>query len=434
MLSKNELLKLALQNDIINIDDIAKNVNAMEDKKILDKHPYKIWRGKDGKYRTYVSDDTKREGRRLIARATEESINEAIIQDYNDNHEQRVKIHQVFNDWMKFAREYGSLSLGTISRYENDFNRFLKSTTFVNMDIRTVTEIDIIRLLKNIVRNRNGNDKITQKCFGNIKILINGIFTYAKSEAEIECISIKNALQNFKLSSVNFKHTIKKDSEQVYSEEEINKLIEHILSLYINRRRSSTRELGILFTILTGIRAGELVTLKVSDEENGKLYIQRTESKGKDENGRTVTFIKDYPKTVESMNEVVLSESAIEVWNWIKKLNHINGIKSEFMFYEEEIGRLHEHNFRTTLENLCKECNIPFKSIHKIRKTYSSMLFDNDVDKKIVQSQLRHRSFETTERYYLFSTRSKEYKRNQINNADIINIKDREELLKKQAL
>lgn len=434
ILSKDELLKLALKSDIIDFDDIAKSINAMENKKILESHPYKIWKGKDNKYRTHVLDDTKQDGRKLIARATLESLQEAIVQNYKENHEQRVKINQIFNDWMKFSRETGSLSLGTISRYENDFNKFLKPTPFAKKDIRTVSETDVIKLLKDIVRGRKDEDKLTQKCFGNIKIVINGIFTYAKSEAEIECISIKESLQNFKLSNIHFKHVIHKDSEQVYTDEELDKLINHILSLYINRKCNGTRELGILLTILTGIRVGELVALKISDEEDKKLYIQRTESKGKDAKGKTITYLKPYPKTVESMNGIEMSDSAMEVWNWIKKINYVNGIKSEYMFYEQDIGRLHQHNFRTTLEKLCKECDIPFKSMHKFRKTYSSILIANDVEKRIVQSQMRHRSFETTEKHYLFSTRSREYRRNQINKADIINIKQREKELVRQAL
>ena len=99
------------------------------------------------------------------------------------------------------------------------------------------------------------------------------------------------------------------------------------------------------------------------------------------------------------------------------------------MFYEEEFGRLKICHFERTLRRLCKEVKIPYKSLHKLRKTYSSILFANDVDKKTIQSQMRHRSFKTTETHYLFSTRSREYVREQINQADIVKIKDRERTL-----
>lgn len=425
-------MKYALNNGIINMCDIAENIDAMERREILEKHPYNIWQGKDGKFRSHVKDDTKKEGRRLIARTTKDSLEQAIIDDYKSNHEQRTKIYQLFDDWMKHARQTDSLSLNTIDRYTNDFDRFFRQTDFGKRDIQTITESDILKFLKDTVMYRE-DDKLSKKCYTNIKIVLNGIFTYTKSETLYKCISSSDALKNFKIADRHFKHTIHKDSEQVYTDDELNKLVDHIVNSFINRKYKKTRELGILFTVLTGIRVGELQTLKMTDEDNGKLYIQRTASKGKDENGKTIYFVKDYPKTVESMNGIELTDSALEVWNWIKKVNLTNGVKSEYIFYEEKFGRLRTCHFERTLRRLTKEVNIPYKSIHKLRKTYSSLLFANDVDKKTVQSQMRHKSFATTEKHYIFSMRNREYNREQLNKADIINIKQRENLVLKQA-
>ena len=400
----------------------------MERKEILEKHPYKIWEGKDGKWKTFLIDTTKKEGRRQVARATLESVQDAIVEDYKLNHEQRHQIYQLFEDWMDYSRESDDLSLNSIDRYTNDFKKYIKDTKFAKRDIKSITEEDIIDFMESLVVGKIEEEKLTRKCFTNIKIVVNGIFTYAKSKKKIKCVSVRDTLQNIKFSDRHFKYSIKKDSEEVYSDEEINKLVNHILNSYINMRYTKTRELGILFIVLTGIRIGELLTLKTSDEENGKLYIQRTLTKGK-VRGKTTWFEKDYPKTVESMNGIELSDSAIEVWNWIRKINMKNGIYSEYMFYEEEFGRLKICHFERTLRRLCKEVGIQYKSLHKLRKTYSSILFANDVDKKTIQSQMRHRSFKTTEEHYLFSTRSREYVRDQINQADIIKIKDREQTM-----
>lgn len=410
------------------MNDIAENLKAMERKEILNSHPYKVWQGKDGKWKTFLIDNTKKEGRRQVARATKESVEDAIVEDYKQNHEQRHKIYQLFEDWMEYAREVNDLSLNSIDRYTNDFNKYIKNTKFAERDIKSITEDDIISFMESLVIGKEEKDKLTRKCFTNIKIVVNGIFTYAKSKKKIKCVSVRDTLQNIKFSDRHFKYSIKKDSEEVYSDEEIHKLVNYIVDSYTNMRYKKTRELGILFIVLTGIRIGELLTLKTTDEDNGKLYIQRTLTKGK-VRGETTWFEKDYPKTVESMNGIELNDSAIEIWNWIRKQNMKNGIVSEYMFYEEEFGRLKICHFERTLRRLCKETGIPYKSLHKLRKTYSSILFANDVDKKTIQSQMRHRSFKTTEAHYLFSTRSREYVREQINQADILKIKDREPIL-----
>lgn len=410
------------------MNDIAENLKAMERKEILNNHPYKVWQGKDGKWKTFLIDDTKKEGRRQVARATKESVEDAIVEDYKKNHEQRHKIYQLFEDWMEYAKEVNDLSLNSIDRYTNDFNKYIKDTKFAERDIKSISEENVIDFMESLVIGKEEKDKLTRKCFTNIKIVVNGIFTYAKSKKKIKCVSVRDTLQNIKFSDRHFKYSIKKDSEEVFSDQEIHKLVNHIVDSYTNMKYRKTRELGILFIVLTGIRIGELLTLKTTDEDNGKLYIQRTLTKGK-VRGETTWFEKDYPKTVESMNGIELNDSAIEVLNWIRKQNMKNGISSEYIFYEEEFGRLKICHFERTLRRLCKETEIPYKSLHKLRKTYSSILFANDVDKKTIQSQMRHRSFKTTEAHYLFSTRSREYVREQINQADILKIKDREPIL-----
>ena len=410
------------------MNDIAENLKAMERKEILNNHPYKVWRGKDGKWKTFLIDNTKKEGRRQVARATKESVEDAIVEDYKKNHEQRHKVYQLFEDWMEYAKEVNDLSLNSIDRYTNDFNKYIKDTKFAERDIKSISEENVIDFMESLVIGKEEKDKLTRKCFTNIKIVVNGIFTYAKSKKKIKCVSVRDTLQNIKFSDRHFKYSIKKDSEEVFSDQEIHKLVNHIVDSYTNMKYRKTRELGILFIVLTGIRIGELLTLKMTDEDNGKLYIQRTLTKGKVK-GKTFWFEKDYPKTVESMNGIELNDSAIEVLNWIRKQNMKNGINSEYMFYEEEFGRLKICHFERTLRRLCKETGIPYKSLHKLRKTYSSILFANDVDKKTIQSQMRHRSFKTTEAHYLFSTRSREYVREQINQADILKIKDREPIL-----
>lgn len=418
--SREELLKYACNIGIIKPSKIADDVESMEREKILNNHPYEIWSASDGRVKTYLADETKKNGRRLIAKRSINEIEDEIVKNYNKNVKERYKIYQLFDDWMRFAREEEALSLSTISRYSNDYDRFFKGTEFVKYNILSITEMDVIKFLKTLVRTRKGEDKITRKCFTNIKIVLNGIFSYARTEREIECIVVSDALKNFKMADHYFKYTIKKDSEEVFNDEEVVIMINHIINLYTQMRCKRTRELGVLFTLLTGIRVGELVTLKNSDEENGKLYIQRTESKGKDEKGKSFIYIKDYPKTIESMSGIELTESAIEVWNLIKKLNYVNGTKSDFVFYEEGYGRLHEYHFKNAIKKICRECNIPFRSMHKLRKTYSSTLFAKGVEEKIVQQQMRHKDSKTTHKHYEFSIRNREYKREQLNNADII--------------
>jgi len=56
--------------------------------------------------------------------------------------------------------------------------------------------------------------------------------------------------------------------------------------------------------------------------------------------------------------------------------------------------------FRRRLSRICKLLNIPPKSPHKIRKTYGSILLDNNADKKFVERQMGHADISVTEDAY----------------------------------
>ena len=59
-----ETLAFLENNGIIDLRDVEDNMRKARKEKILKEHPYKIYQGKDGRWRTYLPDDSKSEGRR----------------------------------------------------------------------------------------------------------------------------------------------------------------------------------------------------------------------------------------------------------------------------------------------------------------------------------------------------------------------------------
>ena len=58
-----DLLRFGVQNGMIDISSIQEKIEMKRREEILSKHPYKIWQGTDGKWRTYLPD--KEKGNRL---------------------------------------------------------------------------------------------------------------------------------------------------------------------------------------------------------------------------------------------------------------------------------------------------------------------------------------------------------------------------------
>lgn len=120
------------------------------------------------------------------------------------------------------------------------------------------------------------------------------------------------------------------------------------------------------------------------------------------------------------MNGIELSDSAIKVWSLIRKLNLKNEVHSEYLFYEPEYGRLKSYLISKELKKICGATGVKYCSMHKLRKTYASYLLANGVEEKIAQAQLRHKDSATTHKYYEFSIRNKEYKREILNRNDML--------------
>ena len=58
-LSNAELLKYAIENGIINPALVQEQIEMQKRKELLEKHPYKITCGKDGRWSTYLPDKEK---------------------------------------------------------------------------------------------------------------------------------------------------------------------------------------------------------------------------------------------------------------------------------------------------------------------------------------------------------------------------------------
>lgn len=410
-IEEKELLNYAISQGIIDLSVVQQQIEMKKREEILSAHPYDIWQGSDGRWRTYVTDSSKKNGRRQIPKKEKRDLENVVIEEYLKNNPASTTIKALYEDWIEYALAVGDIEKNTADRYQNEYDRFIKGTDFECKDIRTLSSNEVIQYLKSVVNKF----RISRKAFSNLKTVLSGIYSYAKSEREIDCISLSYTMKDLKISDKKFATKIIKDHEQVFNEEEALLIANYILENY-----QSTRELGVLFALLTGLRVGELVALKNGDQEKSALYIQRTEIKYKDENNKTVYDVREFPKTKESMAEIELTDSALDILRLIRKTNIQNGITSEYLFYEEAYGRLKSYFFDRTIRKICKRINIPVRSMHKLRKTYASYLLANGVEEKIAQAQLRHKDSATTHKYYEFSIRNRKHKQEVLNDVDLL--------------
>ncbi|MBQ6887211.1 MAG: tyrosine-type recombinase/integrase [Lachnospiraceae bacterium] len=94
----------------------------------------------------------------------------------------------------------------------------------------------------------------------------------------------------------------------------------------------------------------------------------------------------------------------------------------EFVFMKDG-ERINTNAIRKRVYLVCKKANAYKKSPHKIRKTYGSILIDNNVDSTLIIAQMGHADILCTEKHYHRNRKSNDKKANIISNIPELQIK-----------
>lgn len=367
----------------------------MKRKELLEKHPYKIWKGKDGKWYTYLPDDKK--GRVQRERNSQRGIEDVIIAYWKTQMENPT-IQEIFQEWNDHRLELKKISSATHLRNQQIFNRHYRE--FGRKRIKSVTCEDFGDFLEKQIPQHN----LTSKAFSNLKTVTRGFLKRAKKRKLIS-FSVDELFQELDTSDTDFKKVIREDYEEVFDEEETDKMIRYL------KETPDMMNLGILLMFVTGARIGEIVALKHSDFEGNTFKIRRTETRFTDAEGKYVCEVKEFPKSQAGVRTVIIPED----YAWLTKaIRHQNPFE-EFIFVKDGC-RISTQSMRMRLKRICKKLNIYHKSPHKIRKTYGTILLDNHIDNKLIMGQMGHTDIACTENHYHRNRKSLDKKSQIISN------------------
>ena len=379
-MQEQELLKYAIESGMIDLQHLQAEIDMKERQKYLQQHPYAIWQGKnDSKFYTYLPDDKKK--RILVKRNTEKEVQNIII-NYWKEQELNPTLQEVFDEWNDRRLELKKIVPSTHERNQQVFRRHYKDVA--TKRIHSVTEDWIMDFLEQQIAIH----KLTAKAFGNLKSITKGFFKRAKRRKLID-LSIEDVLNDMDLSDRDFRKVIKEDYEEVFSEEETDKMMEYLQS------HLDVKNLGILLIFVTGLRVGELVALKHEDFNGNIIKIRRTEVRYTDGHGKNEYIIKEFPKTEAGVRSAIIPADFTWLADRLKLLNPFG----EYIFTDNG-KRLTTNTIRRRLTRTCKKLDIYAKSPHKIRKTYGSILIDNNLDARLITDLMGHTNISTTEQHY----------------------------------
>ena len=350
---------------------------------LLNNHPYSIYEGKDHKWYSYIM--TEGGKRRKIKKGTRTEVEDIIISHIREQLNNPT-IVEIFHSWNDERLDLKEISKNSYDRYNDGFKRHFQD--FGNKKIKDLSPDDWIYFLK----KEKADKDLNKKAIGTIITLIKGIVYQAKVEKVLP-FNLGDFYDDLTIvrKKMKFNQPVKEDYQEVFDEDEYSKMLSYL------RDNLDDTNTGLLLMFVTGIRVGELASLKHEDIQDNIITIRRTETKSKNPSGSgTIYYVKDFPKTEKGWRKVVVPRDYQFLLARMKRMNPFQ----EFIFYNRKNERMTTNSFRRRQERICDKLGIYRKSPHKARKTLATIYLDEKLDNNLITSQLGWTNIAVGEEHY----------------------------------
>ncbi len=410
---KKQLIAL-LQNDIIghnmeeSSDDTMNNLSKKMKQHIIEEvHDHKIYESTTDNGRkvwyTYVHDETKPKNRRLMKRATYESLCDGLVDYYREVGRMNLTMNDLFNEWILFRRDETPAKAGTVRKNYSDWNKFCKRFVVDRKQFGHYKVCDVTtKLLYKYFRALTKDREHTRKAVSNIRCLLSGMMAYAVEKNIIQT----NPVREVSLNQLTFK-PVQDARDNVFTEDEAQKLLNHLKTI-----DDDPYALAIRLDFNLFIRVGELTGLKWEDVDIDKrtIYICHQVTYEPELNDN-LTFTEKrmttegYLKgcTSQGYRHEYLTDEAIEILKLARKLNP----DGEYVFMNRNRPMI-TTTFNKRLKKYCSEAGIPYRSSHKIR-FYAASTAYNGENLTAISRMMGHSNTATTLHYLRDTIQDEDY-------------------------
>ena len=230
-------------------------------------------------------------------------------------------------------------------------------------------------------KNEHGNT-IKKSTISNLVMLIKQIIKYAIK---------KDMMFPFELE-ISYIPEEQESKNKTFTDEEQNMIIEAVVS------DLSFKSFGILLSLNTGIRIGELCALHWNDIDYTQniVIIQNTLQRVYNKNTQPKSkIIIGKPKTLKSARSIPLSEKLQNVIVQLPAINYDGYILTNNSSFMEP------RTFRRFYAGFLLKNNIQYLNFHCLRHSFATRLIQNGADYKCVSELLGHTSINTTINMYV---------------------------------
>jgi Site-specific recombinase XerC len=272
--------------------------------------------------------------------------------------------------------------------------KFVKESTYSTYNI--LIHNHIIPSLGDLRLNELNKEQLQQFIFTKADTLsiktIKSIMSIIKS-------SIKKAIKENRIKQFDLTFTYPnartRRTIEIFETSEQRKLL-----CYCNQNPSNAN-IGIMLSLYTGIRIGELSALqwKHIDLKNNVISIEKTLQRIyiRDENSSKTKIIISLPKTFNSIRKIPISKEFSNI------LKNIKGDENDYLISGTS-HYIEPRTYRRYFKRILIEIKIRILHFHCLRHSFATNCINLKIDPKTVSELLGHSSVQTTLNLYVHPT------------------------------
>ena len=399
MTTSNELLRYLLERDNLSLDGVVNDMRKDKRKQIIDNHPYAIFQTKDGRWRSWLPDSEKKDGRRQIAKSSLDKLYDAII-DYYEVQEDGLRLsgitlEKLYPQWLEFKSLHTTAD-SYIYRIQTEWEKHYKGTSIIKRPIRELTKVELDEWAHRLILDNN----MTRKQYYNTTMIMRQTLEYA---VDLEIIDI-SPFSKVKIDAARmFRRVHKKSSStQVYSKNELETLYDNAWDDFYSRKHHKHQliPLAMMFMFQTGMRISEACVVRYEDILGDEILVQRMYL---DYNGE----IADRTKGFFGDRVIPLTSKAKELIEEARTRQQDEGVSDSGYIFSMTDEPVPYGELRKSFYKACKKLGFDPKSSHKARKTFISTLIDAGVNINTIREIAGHKDERTTYNSYCFDRSEK---------------------------